>query len=57
MCRLESKEAGVWAFSADELLEIHLCYKFEEDGVRRRRTAVWKFGTGLSDSESWGFAA
>jgi hypothetical protein len=29
MCRRGSKEIGEWAFSADELLGIRLCYKFE----------------------------
>jgi hypothetical protein len=57
MCRLRSKEVGEWAFSADELLGINRSYKFEEAGVRRRGTSVWKFGTGVSDSEFWGFAA
>jgi hypothetical protein len=57
MCRLRNKDASELSFSADELLGIHRCYKFEESGVRQRCTAMWKFGTGLSDSELWGFAA
>jgi hypothetical protein len=52
MCRRRSKEIGEWAFSAVNSLGINRCYKFEVACVRQRWTAVWKFGTEVSDIES-----